>query len=136
MADNLDWYMARHRGVKVMVWAHNYHIAITPNPNEPALGRHLKDRHGAAYVSVGFVLGSGAYRALDARSVPPGRAPRFATFAFGHPPAGSFNALMAATLERRRERRLRRGALSRVGSALFAIVRHRQPPERRRSHQA
>lgn len=97
MADNLEWYMARRPAVKVMVWAHNGHIAIVPKPTGPALGRHLKDRHGVAYLSVGFVLGSGSYRALDARSVPPGREPRFATFAFARPPAGSFNALMAAT---------------------------------------
>jgi len=95
MADNLDWYMARRTGVKVMVWAHNGHVKIAPRLNGPALGRHLKDRHGDAYLSVGFVLGSGAYRALDARSVPITSA-QFETFTFGPPAAGTFNALMAA----------------------------------------
>ncbi len=98
MADNLDWYMARRPGVKVMIWAHNGHVQITRDPNSPApLGRHLKDRHGKAYVSVGFVLGSGSYRALDARKTTVGRHPRFATFTFGRPPARTLNALMAAT---------------------------------------
>lgn len=96
MADNLDWYMERRPGVKVMVWAHNGHVQIAPRRNGPALGGHLKDRHAGAYLSVGFVLGSGAYRALDARSVPITRA-RSKTFTFGPPAAGTFNALMAAT---------------------------------------
>jgi erythromycin esterase len=95
MADNLDWYMARRPGMKVMVWAHNFHVAFEPPPQAPSLGRHLKARHGAAYLSVGFVLGSGAYRALDARNVPPAKA-RWATFTFGRPPARTLNALMAA----------------------------------------
>jgi erythromycin esterase len=96
MADNLDWYMAHRPGVKVMVWAHNGHIAFEPPPQTASLGRHLKARHGAAYLSVGFVLGSGAYRALDARNVPPAKW-RSAVFAFGPPPAHTLNALMAAS---------------------------------------
>ncbi len=97
MADNLEWYMARRPGVKVMIWAHNSHIAFDSNPNRYHLGRHLKDRHGKAYVSVGFVLGSGSYRAIDARKTPVGRRPQFATFTFGPPPARTLNALMADT---------------------------------------
>jgi erythromycin esterase len=96
MADNLDWYRSHHPGVKVMVWAHNGHIAFEPPPQTMSLGRHLKARHGAAYLSVGFVLGSGAYRALDARRVPPAKW-RSSVFTFDRPPAGTLNALMAAT---------------------------------------
>ncbi len=96
MEDNLDWYMARRPGVKVMIWAHNGHIAMEPDPSRP-LGRHLKDRHGNSYMSIGFVLGSGSYRALDTRNTPIARHPRSATFTFGPPPARTLNALMAAT---------------------------------------
>lgn len=97
MADNLDWFMARRPAVKVMVWAHNGHVETRRDTAGAALGRHLKDRHGPDYVSIGFVLGSGAYRASDARKIPVGHAPPSATFTLGRPPARTFNALMAAT---------------------------------------
>lgn len=93
MADNLDWYIARRPGVKVMVWAHNGHVGTRRSGT--AMGRHLRDRYGQSYVSLGFVLGSGAYRALDARSVSGPRA-RFAAFAFDTRP-GTLNAVMKAT---------------------------------------
>lgn len=95
MAQNLEWYLARRPGVKVMVWAHNGHVTFAPRANAP-LGRHLKDRHGADYVSIGFVLGSGAFRALDRRNLRPGEKPQWKQFRFGLPPRGSFDALMAA----------------------------------------
>lgn len=95
MADNLDWYLARHPGAKVMIWAHNGHVET--RPERGALGRHLRDRHGDDYLSIGFILGSGAYRALDARNPSSHRVPKFATFTFGPPPAGTIDALMART---------------------------------------
>ena len=95
MADNLDWYMARRPGTKVMIWAHNGHVET--RPERGALGRHLRNRHGQDYLSVGFVLGSGAYRALDGRNISTGRTPKFETFAFGPPPAGTIDALLART---------------------------------------
>lgn len=96
MADNLAWLLARRPGGKVMVWAHNGHIAT--RPERLALGRHLRERYGHNYLSIGFVLGSGSYRAVDARTVPVGGGPReFATFPFGPPPAGTIDALLART---------------------------------------
>ena len=95
MADNLDWFMARRPGAKVMIWAHNGHVET--RPERGALGRHLRNRHGQDYLSVGFVLGSGAYRALDGRNISTGRTPKLATFAFGPPPAGTIDALLART---------------------------------------
>ena len=95
MADNVDWYLTRHPGRKIMIWAHNGHVAFVPPPKAPDLGRFLKDRHGSNYVSLGFVLGSGAYRALDARRTPISQA-KLATFSF-EPRRGSFNALMKRT---------------------------------------
>ncbi|HUF17507.1 MAG TPA: erythromycin esterase family protein [Thermoanaerobaculia bacterium] len=96
MADNLDWYLARRPTAKIMIWAHNGHVDT--RVERAALGRHLRNRHGQDYVSVGFVLGSGAYRALDARNAPRG-SHRYssATFAFGPPPAGTIDALLART---------------------------------------
>lgn len=95
MAENVDWYLRRHPGMKIMIWAHNGHVAFVPPPKAPALGRFLKDRHGPNYVSLGFVLGSGAYRALDGIWTPASQA-EFETFSF-EPSRGSFNALVKRT---------------------------------------
>lgn len=96
MAENLEWYRARRPGVKVMVWAHNGHVGFAPQ-TQGSLGQHLKQRHGSGYLSVGFILGSGAYRALDRRKLVPGGTAPWADFKFGDPPPRSFDAAMAAT---------------------------------------
>lgn len=61
MADNVDWIL-KHRppGTKVVLWAHNGHVAAHPG----AMGGFLRQRHGADMVVVGFAFHEGRYTAV------------------------------------------------------------------------
>ena len=65
MGDNVVW-LAEHADpdARVMVWAHNGHVQLDsadlPGPN---MGQRIRQRLGAGYVSVGFLVNQGAYRA-------------------------------------------------------------------------
>ncbi len=61
MADNVDWILAhRPPGTKVVLWAHNGHVAKRLG----AMGGFLKQRHGADMVVVGFAFHEGRYTAI------------------------------------------------------------------------
>jgi erythromycin esterase len=61
MADNVDWILAhRPPGTKVVLWAHNGHVAKRPG----AMGGFLRQRHGADMVVVGFAFHEGRYTAV------------------------------------------------------------------------
>ncbi|MFE0254144.1 erythromycin esterase family protein [Streptomyces sp. NPDC059010] len=65
MADNVAWW-AEHTGTKVLLSAHNAHVAYVPD--DPAhyprmQGAFLRDRLGDAYVSVGFTFYRGSFNA-------------------------------------------------------------------------
>lgn len=62
MADNATWVAARAGpGAKVVLWAHNYHVGRT----EVAMGKHLATTHGAQYVNLGFLFGTGSLTAVN-----------------------------------------------------------------------
>ncbi|MEE1939380.1 erythromycin esterase family protein [Streptomyces sp. TRM 70361] len=67
MADNVAWWN-RHTGDKVMVSAHNTHVAYDSyDENYPKVqGAFLRDHFGKRYVSVGFSFDRGSFRAFDA----------------------------------------------------------------------
>lgn len=57
MAANIDWILGQNPGAKVVLWAHNYHVArVSAN-----MGSHLADRYGAAYLPVGQLFHEGSY---------------------------------------------------------------------------
>ena len=62
MADNLDFLADRmFRGRKIVVWAHNYHVAKVPeNPERgPNMGSWVAKRRGAEVYTIGFYMGHG-----------------------------------------------------------------------------
>ncbi|MEU1849460.1 erythromycin esterase family protein [Streptomyces sp. NPDC019990] len=65
MADNVAWW-AEHTGEKVLLSAHNAHVAYVPD--DPAhypkmQGAFLRDRLADAYVSIGFTFARGSFNA-------------------------------------------------------------------------
>ncbi|CAL9467336.1 erythromycin esterase family protein [Streptomyces sp. enrichment culture] len=66
-----DRYMAEAVGelltdpsTKIALWAHNGHITKTRYGGAvPAMGQHLRARFGDAYYALGFLFGSGSFRA-------------------------------------------------------------------------
>lgn len=62
MAANVTWILDQNPGAKIILWAHNGHIA-----NQPQwMGRHLKDRFGKDYLPIGFATAEGRYTAVTA----------------------------------------------------------------------
>jgi erythromycin esterase len=65
MAENAAWIAeVEHPGAKVMLWAHNGHIAIQ-NGGAP-MGAYTKDHFGEDYIAAGFLFDRGSYTARDA----------------------------------------------------------------------
>ncbi|MEI5099695.1 erythromycin esterase family protein [Streptomyces sp. PmtG] len=64
MAENTAWWQ-RHTGTKVLLSAHNAHVAYASyDPRYPKMqGAFLRDRLGARYVSLGFTFDGGAFLA-------------------------------------------------------------------------
>ena len=69
MAANIDWLLARHRDrSRVVVWAHNGHVARDPDPKlgifgGMSMGTYLGARLGEALRVFGLVSYAGKYRA-------------------------------------------------------------------------
>lgn len=62
MAENVDYILSEEaKGEKVVLWAHNGHIADSPG----WMGHHLRVAHGAEYRNIGFVFAEGSFQAID-----------------------------------------------------------------------
>lgn len=65
MANNLKFYTDHHPKDKVMIWAHNAHIANFTTGNAKMMGAWLKEYFGKAYLPVAFTSASGSYTAAE-----------------------------------------------------------------------
>jgi erythromycin esterase len=66
MAINIQWIAAHQPpGSKMVLWAHNGHVAREPN----WMGAHLAARYGDAMRVIGFALGDGAFTAVGPRGL-------------------------------------------------------------------
>jgi erythromycin esterase len=63
MADNVGWLLDQTRA-KIVLWAHNGHIANTLT-GAANMGSHLRKRYKQAYLNLGFVFGEGSFQAID-----------------------------------------------------------------------
>jgi erythromycin esterase len=61
MAVNVQWLLTKApAGTRIMLWAHNEHVAV----REGWMGRALRDRFGDAYRSVALLFGQGSFNAV------------------------------------------------------------------------
>lgn len=64
MADNATWIAeTEHPGEKLMLWAHNVHIAA--NDSSITLGSGLRAHFGHSYTPIGFLFNSGDFNGLN-----------------------------------------------------------------------
>jgi erythromycin esterase len=61
MARNVGWILERHPDARIVLWAHNGHVARAPG----SMGSHLSRAFGDDYVVIGFATASGTYTAVD-----------------------------------------------------------------------
>jgi erythromycin esterase-like protein len=58
--------LAAHAGDKrIVVWAHNTHVAADPLSEHVPVGAQLKAKFGSRYLAVGVTMGKGSFRAWD-----------------------------------------------------------------------
>ena len=96
MAENVRWLLDREPpGTRMMLWAHNGHVARRGGALAGSMGSHLARMFGPAMVVFGFAFNEGSFQAIGMR----GGKPVGGLRAFTVPPAppGSLDATLAAT---------------------------------------
>ena len=92
MTENLEWILKEEGArAKVVIWAHNVHVARIPQNDIQFMGSRLSKSMGAQLVVLGFAFNRGAFQA---RTPPAGTLQPFAVPAA---PAGSMDAVLAAS---------------------------------------
>jgi erythromycin esterase len=89
MARNVEWILAREPGKKVVLWAHNLHVATA---GDFLMGTELRRALGSAMVVFGFAFYRGGFRAVDGAH--PGW--RLADFVVGRAAADGLDSLLAS----------------------------------------
>ncbi|MCC6537708.1 MAG: erythromycin esterase family protein [Bryobacterales bacterium] len=89
MALNVSWILDRSPGAKMVLWAHNGHVAAT-NPNNRPMGAILHERYGREMVAFGLAFNQGSFRAIDQAKK------ELRAFTVRPAPAESFDGMVAA----------------------------------------
>jgi len=89
MADNIKWIADQNPGAKIIVWAHNGHIAHGGTLSYAPMGSYLRRMFGPQYVNFGFAFDEGSFQAIES-----GKGLR--DFSIGPAPEGSLDATLAS----------------------------------------
>jgi erythromycin esterase len=89
MADNVKWIADQNPGAKIIVWAHNGHIAHGGSPSYTPMGSYLRKMFGSLYVNFGFAFNEGSFQAIEAGK-------GLHDFTVGPAPDGSLDATLAS----------------------------------------
>ncbi len=65
LAQNVEFYAAHHPTDKVLIWAHNFHVANYAENGAKQMGAYLKGYFGKKYLAVSFTSASGNYTAAE-----------------------------------------------------------------------
>jgi hypothetical protein len=105
MALNVKWILDQNPNAKIVIWAHNGHVARGRMMMSRSMGEELHDLYGAQMVVLGFAFNRGSFQAVG------GRGGGLQNFTVASAPTGSFDAL-----------------LSTAGIPLFALDMRNAPP--------
>ena len=66
MADNIRWILEHEGpGTKMVVWAHNGHVATSAAYGMEWMGYHLRKQYGSDMVVFGFAFNQGSFQAIE-----------------------------------------------------------------------
>ncbi|MCP4574047.1 MAG: erythromycin esterase family protein [bacterium] len=85
MAENVVWLTEQHPDARIVLWAHNFHVSR----QNGAMGKHLDEKFGPAYLPVGFATATGEYYAMS-------RSSSDKIHRLSPPPPASFEAVFAS----------------------------------------
>ena len=107
MALNVKWILDQNPKAKIVLWAHNAHVA-RGRMTYRSMGEELHDLYGAQMVVLGFAFNRGSFQAMGANGS------GLQNFTVASAPSGSFDALLGA-----------------AGIPLFALDLRSAPPSLR-----
>jgi erythromycin esterase-like protein len=90
MAENVKWILDQNPGTKIVLWAHNGHVAISGFSYE-TMGTALRRMYGRDMVVFGFSFNQGSFQAI------PQGGGTLRNFTVPAAPPGSLDATLAAT---------------------------------------
>ena len=94
MAENIRWIMDHEGpGTKMVVWAHNGHVATQNESGIEWMGSHLRKAFGSQMVVFGFAFNEGGFQAME---MPFNTGRGLRPFDIGPAPDGSLDATLAA----------------------------------------
>jgi erythromycin esterase len=94
MADNIRWILEHEGpGTKMVVWAHNGHVAKAAIGGWESMGHNLRKMYGPDMIVLGFAFNQGSFQAVE---LPLG-AGRLRPFQVTGAPEGSLDAMLAAS---------------------------------------
>jgi erythromycin esterase len=65
MADNVKWILDRHPNAKIVLWAHNLHVAAGGGMMSETMGENLRRMFGKDMVVFGFAFNQGSFQAIQ-----------------------------------------------------------------------
>lgn len=93
MADNIKWIADQNPGAKIVLWAHNGHVATASEGGFEAMGAALRKMFGNQMIVFGFAFNQGSFQAVE-MPFPSKRGLR--NFNVGPAPEGSLDAMLAS----------------------------------------
>lgn len=65
MAENISWILDQNPGAKIVLWAHNGHVATGSYRGYVPMGSYLWEKYNTQMISVGFAFNQGGFQAID-----------------------------------------------------------------------
>lgn len=93
MADNIKWILDNNPGAKIVLWAHNGHVATAGENGFDPMGAALRKMFGNQMIVFGFAFNQGGFQAIE-MPIPSKRGLR--TFNVDPAPEGSLDAMLAS----------------------------------------
>ena len=93
MADNIKWILDHNPGAKIVLWAHNGHVATGGEGGYEPMGVSLRKMFGNQMVVFGFAFNQGSFQAIE-MPFPSKRGLR--NFNIDPAPDGSLDAILAS----------------------------------------
>jgi erythromycin esterase-like protein len=90
MAQNIKWILDHNPNAKIVLWAHNGHVAKNIAWGYKTMGSALREMFGEQMVVFGFAFNQGSFQAVE-------RGKGLHDFTISPAPAGSLDATLAAT---------------------------------------
>ena len=93
MAENIKWILDQNPNAKIVLWAHNGHVATASTGGFDPMGASLRKMFGNQMVVFGFAFNQGSFQAVE---MPFPSKTGLRTFNVGPAPEGSLDAMLAS----------------------------------------